>query len=236
MERLLPRQLQATFTADWAGPFDGRDLDPDHLARTGHLLFPWRTESTNPWWGRPLKLGEVGCTLAHLACWRRAAARRESLVMILEDDVVLCPDFLQKLTEGLERLRAGRSHAFDLLYLGRQPLSPDGPEPDPPGFVTPGYSHCTFGYLLTRRAVRILLGARLQRSIVPVDEFLPSMYVSHPRPDLRARFAPRLTALAFDPPLVRQLPKREAGSDTEDSPFVEPSWYQAPSVARRARQ
>lgn len=68
----------------------------------------------------------------------------------------------------------------------------------------------------------MILDARLDLAMVPVDEFLPALYHPHPRPDLRRRFPPRLRALAFDPPLVTQRPKAEAGSDTEDSAFVEP--------------
>lgn len=46
------------------------------------------------------------------------------------------------------------------------------------------------------------------------------MYHPHARHDVRARFPPQLTALAFDPPLVVQRPKLDAGSDTENSDFV----------------
>ncbi|WP_329243039.1 glycosyltransferase family 25 protein [Actinoallomurus sp. NBC_01490] len=215
MRQILPAQLNATYTCEWNGPFDGRSLSLAHLDRRGYQLFPWRIPSANPWWNRPLKLGEVGCSLSHLACWRQAATRSEPYTLVLEDDAVFAPDFLENLLRGLDLLNP---HGFDLLYLGRYPLEPD--RAVLPGFVAPGYSHCTFGYLLTRRAVRELLAAELERAIIPADEFLPAMYTPHPRPDIRTRFPPRLTALAFDPPLVRQLPKDVAGSDTENSAFV----------------
>lgn len=216
--RSLPPELPVTFTSDWDGPFDGRQLTRHVIEQSGYTLFAWQIDSDNPWWRRPLKLGEVGCTLAHLACWRHAAhAGSEPFVLVLEDDVVLAPTFLDSLLTGLQCL--SRASHFDLLYLGRYPLEPD--RPALPGFVRPGYSHCTFGYLLTRHALGRLLAARLEQAIVPVDEFLPALSIDHPRQDLRARFPRQLTALAFDPPLVRQLPKDQAGSDTEDSDFVE---------------
>jgi glycosyl transferase, family 25 len=219
MARSLPPDLPATFTSDWSGPFDGHELSRADLEAAGYQLFRWQTESDNAWWSRPLKYGEIGCTLAHLACWHHAAqAGREPFVLVLEDDAVLKPTFLGDLLAGLERLT---SHCpFDLLYLGRYLLDAD--EPALPGFVSPGYSHCTFGYLLTRPALDALLATLLEQAIVPVDEFLPSLYIQHPRADLRARFPRQLTAFAFDPPLVSQRPKDEAGSDTEDSDFVEP--------------
>jgi collagen beta-1,O-galactosyltransferase len=180
-------------------------------------LFPWQIESANPWWSRPLKYGEIGCTLAHLACWRDAARNgTQPWVLVLEDDAVLPPTFLDDLLSGLQRL----AEPVDLLYLGRYPLEQDLPVA--PGFVSPGYSHCTFAYLLAHRALGVLVAAGLDQAIVPVDEFLPAMYTDHPRDDLRMRFPRQLTALAFDPPLVEQRPKAEAGSDTEDSEFIQP--------------
>lgn len=217
MTRVLPPQLHPVYTSDWGGPFDGHDLGSAELERNGYRLFPWRIDSTNPWWSRPLKLGEIGCTLSHLACWQDATATPERYTLILEDDVVPVPNFLDELLSGLRYLD-GRV-VFDLLYLGRYPLEPD--EPVAPGFVAPGYSHCSFAYLITRRALDVFLEARLDQAIVPVDEFLPACYTDHPRADLRARFPRRLTALAFEPPVVRQLPKDQAGSDTEDSDFIE---------------
>jgi glycosyl transferase, family 25 len=219
MRRILPPELNATYTSDWDGPFDGADLSVADLERAGYRLFPWRISSSNPWWNRPLKLGEIGCTLSHLACWRDAATRPETYTLVLEDDAVLKPHFVDILLRSLDRLASYDEHAgFDLLYLGRCPLEPDHAAIT--GFVKPGYSHCTFAYLLTRHAVTVLLAARLEQAIVPVDEFLPATYIAHPRADLRARFPPQLRALAFDPPLVRQLPKEVAGSDTEDSGFA----------------
>ncbi|WP_322753063.1 glycosyltransferase family 25 protein [Frankia sp. Cas3] len=222
MTSTLPPELKVTFTSDWSGPFDGHDLTRNHLDAAGYTLFPWQIESDNLWWARPLKYGEVGCTLAHLACWRDAAQTGdEPFVIVLEDDAVLLAAFLEQLLAGLHRLT--RRGPFDLLYLGRFPLEPDHDRPVLEGFVSPAYSHCTFGYLLTRPALDLVLATHLEEAVVPVDEFLPSLYIDHPRPDLRARFPRQLTALAFDPPLVSQRPKGEAGSDTEDSAFVKPT-------------
>lgn len=210
----LPTELALTFTSDWCGPFDGQDLTLLRLAREGYRLFPWRIESSNPWWSRPLKYGEIGCTLSHLYCWQDIVRRELPTAAVLEDDVVLTDDFLQRLLRGL----AAVSGWFDLLYLGRLPQEPD--RGSDTGFAVPGYSHCTYGYLLTLRAARLLLAADLGGALIPVDEFLPAMYIDHPRADVRTRFPPRLRALAFDPSLVHQLPKLIAGSDTEDTEFV----------------
>ncbi|MFI7189991.1 glycosyltransferase family 25 protein [Nocardia nova] len=217
----LPAGLPVTYTSDMHGTFDGRHLTLDSLRAAGVTLFDWPIDSDNPWWNRPLKYGEIGCTLAHLACWQDATEQSESeYVLILEDDAILGTNFLSHLLDGLNLLQQ-QSISFDLLYLGRYPLEPDRPAPLP-RFVYPGYSHCSYAYLVTRSALAGLLAAGLAEAVIPIDEFLPAMYQPHARPDLHARFPPQLTALAFDPPLVTQRPKLEAGSDTEDSEFVEP--------------
>lgn len=216
----LPTELSVTYTSDFDTVFDGHKLARTDLRALGIKLFDWKTDSDNSWWNRPLKYGEIGCTLAHLACWTHASDNtRAPYVLMLEDDAVLTPGFLDNLLAGLHRLRE-HEISFDLLYLGRYPLEPDQPAPVA-GFLRPGYSHCSYAYLLTRPALTSLLAADLMQAIVPIDEFLPALYLPHPRPDLQARFPPQLTALAFDPQLVTQRPKIDAGSDTEDSDFVQ---------------
>ncbi|MCY7289172.1 MAG: glycosyltransferase family 25 protein [Cryobacterium sp.] len=214
----IPGDLPVRYTSDWPVEIDGRVLDHRSLGASGLRLFPWRIESANPWWSRPLKWGEIGCAVAHIECWRAAVAEDVDYALILEDDAVMTSDFVDDLRGAIRR--GGNPSPFDLLYLGRYPLEPDAPS-EYPGLVIPGYSHCTFGYVLSRRALRAVIAARLHHGIVPVDEFLPALYQQHPRHDLRRRFPPQLRALAFDPPLATQRPKAEAGSDTEASEFVE---------------
>src|SRR5262249_53211318 len=162
-----PPDLPVTFTSDWTGPFDGRDLTLTLLDANGYKLFPWQMESENPWWSRPLKYGEIGCTLSHLACWKHAAATGdEDFVVILEDDAIVPPTFLAALLTGLRQIVS--RDPFDLLYLGRFPLEPQRDQPVIAGFVSPAYSHCTYGYLLTRPALDALLAAHVERAIVPV--------------------------------------------------------------------
>ena len=216
----IPSSLPVQYTSDWEECIDGQELDRQSLRASGLGLHPWSIESDNPWWSRPLKWGEVGCAIAHLACWRAAVEEGVDYALVLEDDAVLRSGFVGILHDTLDRLRG--SVSFDLLYLGRFPLESDLPT-EIPGLVIPGYSHCTFGYLLSRIGLKIALSAGLDRTIIPVDEFLPALYHPHPRADLRQRFPPVLSALAFEPPLVTQRPKHEAGSDTEESAFVEPA-------------
>ena len=83
--------------------------------------------------------------------------------------------------------------------------------------MRPGYSYCTFGYALSASVLGKVLRSGFDRALIPVDELLPALYLDHPRADIRSLYPKRLRAYALEPPLVTQLPKEEAGSDTEAS-------------------
>jgi collagen beta-1,O-galactosyltransferase len=206
------------FTSEWSQhEHDGLALAECGLPSDVHL-FPWQIESANEWWSRPLKYGEVGCSLAHHAVWERAHLRRADFCVVLEDDAVLPEQFARRVEDLVTEAAAARIQ-WDLLYLGRFKLNyPDAPAT--PSLVRPGYSHCSFAYVLTARGVEVCLQQSLRKDIIPVDEFLPALYCDHPRADVRVRFPCSLQAVAADPPLVMQLPKPEGGSDTEATPFV----------------
>jgi glycosyl transferase family 25 len=216
MERVLPAGWDVQFTSDWDGPMDGQTIDPDDLPGFG--LYPWEIASDNPWWSRPLKLGEIGCAISHWLCWQHAAADGASPALILEDDAVLTDHCAERLQARLTRLSA-IDPRWDLLYLGRWALDGDD-RAVTAGVVRPGYSYCTYGYLLSPSGLQAMLNCGFERALIPVDELIPALYMDHPREDIRSLYPKRLNAYAFEPPLVTQLPKDEAGSDTEASPFA----------------
>jgi glycosyl transferase family 25 len=218
MMRILPPSWSVEYTTYWPGPLDGAAIEPDDLRGFG--LFPWQIESPNEWWNRRLKLGEIGCSVSHWLCWRRAAELSSEVTLVLEDDVLLAERIEHELDVRLAALQA-LDPAWDLVYLGRWALEPEADVPVGDGLVRPCYSYSTFGYLLSAAGVAKLLDVRFERDIIPVDELLPALYMPHPRADVRRRYPPRLSAYAFEPPLVTQLPKDLAGSDTEASAFVE---------------
>jgi glycosyl transferase, family 25 len=215
MERILPAAWDVQFTSDWDCPKDGQAIDPDDLP--GFELYPWQLQSDNPWWSRPLKLGEIGCAVSHWMCWHKAAADGADPALILEDDVVLGQP-AARLASRLAQLSTVDPR-WDLLYLGRWALDHED-RAVAEGIVRPGYSYCTFGYMLSASGLAAVLGCGFERALIPVDELLPALYMDHPRHDIRTVYPPRLRAYALEPPLVTQLPKDEAGSDTEASAFV----------------
>jgi glycosyl transferase, family 25 len=149
---------------------------------------------------------------------QKAAADGADPALILEDDAVLPGHCSARLQHYLTRLWTADPR-WDLLYLGRWARD-DKDQPVTDGIVRPGFSYCTFGYLLSPSGLAAVLGCGFEHALIPVDELIPALYMDHPREDIRTRYPKRLRAYALEPPLVTQLSKGEAGSDTEASAFV----------------
>ena len=215
MKSILPAELDVEYTTDWDGPLDGRSIGESDL--NGYGLFPWQIESDNPFWARRFKKGEVGCAISHWSCWQRSLQTDDDLFLFFEDDVTLVDGFLPKLNDAITRLTAFDA-SWDLLYLGRHPKAED--EPALELIVRPGYSWCCYAYMLTRPGLEKVMSMRFDQDLIPVDEFLPALYVDHPRHDLRRRYPKVLNAYALEPPLAADLPRDIWGTDTEDSEFI----------------
>jgi GR25 family glycosyltransferase involved in LPS biosynthesis len=215
------------FTSDWDGPLDGQRIDQTSL--NGFSVLPgWRIESSNPFWSRPLKKGELGCSISHWRCWKDAAERREEQALFFEDDVKLSESFSERLKWATSILN-GRHPGWDLVYLGRSrpgfsfPLPPiffrDAPVEE--GLVRPGLSFGTFAYMLSRSGIAKVLSTEFEKNLIPADEFLPAMYIVHPRPDVARLYRPILNAYALTPPIAVHPPIQPTETDTEASDYVD---------------
>jgi collagen beta-1,O-galactosyltransferase len=133
---------------------------------------------------------------------------------------------MEDLTQAFENLDS-RHKAWDLLYLGRFRSNDSLPGiwtkdiPIDEGLVKPGFSYGAHAYALSRNGLESVLSAGFERDIIPVDEFLPALYMIHPRPDVARRYPPRLNAFAIKPHIAFHLPVAELGSDAEASDFVD---------------
>src|SRR5690242_20063263 len=166
MMQSLPPDVNVTFTSDWPGSFDGRDLSPADMA--GYQFFPWQIPSANRWWNRPMKKGQIGCALAHLACWRDAWQRGHELALFLEDDAAFVDGFWTSLPAAFDELGTA-DPSWDLCYFGRLRMQLDTPVCG--RIVRPGFSYCLFAYALRRAGLEKVLGAGFEQALIPVDEF-----------------------------------------------------------------
>ncbi|XP_041344138.1 procollagen galactosyltransferase 1-like isoform X1 [Pyrgilauda ruficollis] len=200
---------------------DGRALNRSQVEALGvRMLLGYR----DPFHGRPLTHGEVGCFLSHFRVWQEISARGLQRSLVFEDDLRFEVFFRSRLTELMEQLDEAAID-WDLIYLGRKRLEPERSERGVPGvrqLLRPGYSYWSLGYALSLRGARKLLAAEPLGKMIPVDEFLPLMFDRHPSPEYSRHFS-RRDLLAFSAEPLLLFPTHYTGepgyvSDTETPP------------------
>ena len=200
---------------------DGNALTDAEVARL-HFLPGYE----DPYAKRPMTKGEIGCFLSHYWIWRDIVDNKYQRVIVFEDDVRFAENATVELNRVVEDLMKTQLD-WDLIYLGRKKMTPQGDEWYVPGhryLSTVAYSYWTLGYALSQSGAQKLLNAKPEDKMMALDEFLPIMYDKHPNPKWSKHFSPRnLKAFAVYPVIV--TPERythDEGyvSDTEASTVV----------------
>ncbi|XP_074911781.1 inactive glycosyltransferase 25 family member 3 isoform X3 [Buteo buteo] len=198
---------------------DGSTLNSSDIKVLGVDLLPGYYD---PFSGRTLTKGEVGCFLSHYNVWKEIVSRGLERSVVFEDDVRFEAAFPARLHRLMEELE-GAQQDWDLIYLGRKQVNveDEAPVEGVRNLVVAGYSYWTLAYVISLRGAQKLLAAKPLSKMLPVDEFLPIMYDKHPNEDYKQHFAPRdLLVFSAHPLLV--YPTHYAGdsnwlSDTETS-------------------
>ena len=210
----------------WVPAMDGRKITEEFLAEAGIKMLP---EFSEPYHGRALTYGEIGCFLSHYRLWQQIVEEELDLVLIFEDDIKFEPYFISKL-EYLKSELFDLEGSWDLVFLGRKILH-NSEEPWLEGseqLVKVDYTYWTLSYLLTLRGAKLLLAGEPLGKMVPVDEYLPIMYGRHPNSTWAQHFpSEKLRALSVHPLLV--FPTHYTGeqgyfSDTEDASIISESF------------
>ena len=210
---------------------DGRLLNATYLNALGvRMLEGYR----DPYYDRPLKMGEIGCFLSHYFIWEDMIRHNYSRALILEDDAYFMPTFSQDTVVALseaDRLVPD----WELVFLGRKSLNWSAEE-DVEGashLVWPAYSYWGVAYGLTLSGARKLLAPKPLEKMVALDEYIPIMYNKNDNTQWLDAFHPRdLVALAVTPRLVYpQFYTGDPGyySDTEYSVIIDPTELAPPA-------
>ena len=200
-----------------------RDIDQNYLTDRGIQMM---SEFEEPYHGRPIKLGEIGCFLSHYNIWTDVVKNQYDKVIVFEDDIRFEPYFKAKI-EHLHHELESLSLDWDLIFLGRKILwNTDEPWVENSSvLVHVNYTYWTLGYMLSMRGAQKLLDEKPLSKIVPVDEYLPIMYDRHPNQQWKSHYKNRnLKAFSVHPQFV--FPTHYVGdegyfSDTEDTTIVE---------------
>ncbi|XP_049751834.1 inactive glycosyltransferase 25 family member 3 isoform X4 [Elephas maximus indicus] len=218
-ERMLNSLWEMEIAGQVVDAVDGRTLNSSIIRSLGVDLLPGYQD---PYSGRTLTKGEVGCFLSHYAIWEEVVARGLAQVVVFEDDVRFQSNFKGRLEQLMKEVEAEKL-PWDLIYLGRKQVNPEEEAvvEGLPHLVVAGYSYWTLAYALSLAGARKLLASQPLSRMLPVDEFLPVMFDQHPNEKYKAHFWPRdLRAFSVQPLLT--APTHYAGdegwlSDTETS-------------------
>lgn len=236
-ERMLRTLYEQELSCKVVDAVDGKALNTTDIEAMGIKMLPGYKD---PYHGRPLTKGELGCFLSHYNIWKEIVDRGLQTSLVLEDDLRFEVFFKRRLQALLQGVTAHKLH-WDLIYIGRKRMQIDHPERSVPNIhnlVEADYSYWTLGYMLSLQGARKLLGADPLSKMLPVDEFLPVMYNKHPVSEYMDPFEQRdLHAFSAEPLLV--YPTHYTGdtgyvSDTEtsvvwDNETVRTDWDRAKS-------
>jgi len=229
LERRDDRYSRMKFNLDLIGvdfqlvpAVDGRKINENYLRTNNIKMLP---EFSEPYHGRPLTFGEIGCFMSHYNIWKDIVASEHDTVLVFEDDIRFEPYFVQKFEYLLTELKT-IPDKWDLVFLGRKILH-NSEEPwleSSSQLVKVDYTYWTLSYILTKTGAQKLLAADPLTKMVPVDEFIPIMFNRHPNETWASYFPTRdLSALSVHPLLV--FPTHYTGeegyiSDTEGTSTI----------------
>ncbi|MGH0157726.1 UNVERIFIED_CONTAM: hypothetical protein FKN15_046046 [Acipenser sinensis] len=158
---------------------DGGALNSSDIKQLGVDLLPGYYD---PFSGRTLTKGEVGCFLSHYNIWKEMVDLQLERAVVFEDDVRFQGNFKKRLLRLIEEIDLVELD-WDLIYLGRKQVNPTQEQPveNVRNLVEAGYSYWTLSYVISLQGATKLLNAEPLSKMVPIDEFLPLMYDKHPK-------------------------------------------------------
>ncbi|XP_069792380.1 procollagen galactosyltransferase 2-like [Narcine bancroftii] len=219
-DRMLRTLYEQEIDVKIADAVDGKALNTSHLKVLNVEMLPGYHD---PYSGRILTRGEIGCFLSHYYIWKEVVDQGLKKALVLEDDNRFKPHFRRKISKLMEDIEENQLD-WDLIYIGRKRMQVQHPEKSVPGImnlVEADYSYWTLAYIISQQGAKKLLAAEPLGKMLPVDEFLPIMYNKHPIADYMTFYEPRdLKAFSVEPLLI--YPTHYTGepgyvSDTETS-------------------
>lgn len=163
-------------------------------------------DNWNQWWRDPVKDGEVGCSVSHITVWNKVIEESHNRVLILEEDFkVLRP--LNELTDV--ELSDHQYPNWDFCYLGRYVFDDGMSEKLTENIIKPGNSYTSHAYILTQEGAKKLVDGNLHKNIIPVDEYIPALYMGHRRKDIDRMFAQSMTAISTETDWITQTSNSE---------------------------
>ncbi|KAA0721734.1 Procollagen galactosyltransferase 1 [Triplophysa tibetana] len=219
-ERMLRSLYEQEITCKIITAVDGKALNLSQIQTLGIEMLPGYSD---PYHGRPVTKGEMGCFLSHYNVWKEIVDRGLNVSLVIEDDLRFEVFFKRRLQNLMSEIET-QGLDWDLIYIGRKRMQVEHPEKSVPkihNLVVADYSYWTLAYMISLRGAQKLLRAEPLKKMLPVDEFLPIMFNKHPIEEYMSHFEQRdMRAFSAEPLLV--FPTHYTGdagyiSDTETS-------------------
>lgn len=122
---------------------------------------------SDPFYGRNITWGEVGCSLSHYKIYKHCVENNINYAIILEDDVIIPDKFDKEINKTITKLK---NINWDLCYIGRKKMKKDIKQLD--YFVIPNYSYWTCGYIINLKGMKKIIQSNFIKNIMPIDEFI----------------------------------------------------------------
>ncbi|XP_056624585.1 procollagen galactosyltransferase 1 [Triplophysa dalaica] len=241
-ERMLRSLYEQEITCKIITAVDGKALNLSQIQTLGIEMLPGYSD---PYHGRPVTKGEMGCFLSHYNIWNEIVDRGLNVSLVIEDDLRFEVFFKRRLQNLMSEIES-QGLDWDLIYIGRKRMQVEHPEKSVPkihNLVVADYSYWTLAYMISLRGAQKLLRAEPLKKMLPVDEFLPIMFNKHPIEEYMSHFEER-DVLAFSAEPLLVFPTHYTGdagyiSDTEtstvwDNEMQHTDWDRARS--RKSRQ
>uniref|UniRef100_A0A8C9ZQH3 procollagen galactosyltransferase n=1 Tax=Sander lucioperca TaxID=283035 RepID=A0A8C9ZQH3_SANLU len=165
-ERMLRALYKQEIACKVIAAVDGKAMNISEVQAMGIHMLPGYSD---PYHGRPLTKGELGCFLSHYNVWKEIVERRLDTSLVIEDDLRFEIFFKRRLMNLMREVK-DEGLDWDLIYIGRKRMQVDHPEkavPNIRNIVEADYSYWTLGYMISLQGAEKLLKAEPLKRILP---------------------------------------------------------------------
>jgi len=199
---------------------DGKELNKDTLkALDVELLKQWK----DPWSGRNITWGEVGCSLSHYNIYKYCVENNIENAVILEDDIDIPEKLSNSLDNIIDNLNKEISN-WELCYLSRKPINSEKENVNEfKDFVKVDYSYWTCSYIINLKGMQKIINSNYHKNIIPADEILPILGNISPHKDYYKYYNIQEPLNIYSVKNMICYPEGNAfeKSDTENSKIIE---------------
>ena len=164
-------------TGEDAVPYDGWVN-----ANASDITTPACAKIVAPYWSRPMKRGEMGCSQSHL---RAIQTCDTDYLLVLEDDADYLSDLWYKIGSYLDELNG---IPWDAVDLGAISIDDYQFKHVTASLGLRGYCYQSHCILYSREGMNKMRKLDPNVDVIPFDEMLPALRRAHPRKDLQALY------------------------------------------------